>query len=360
MRRAIAELSRMVRRKSALLERLQMIDKTFRRKISSLLWPHVLLLFLIGATFASDQNPADFGVVSPERQRSCAKAFNDLPSSFRDSIIDLTDRDEISRSAPYLQAYDEFCLERWEGLRPKTREVLKDIAGFFFLEQSGSTDLICAGFRISEKYVVTAAHCLWWRGAQIDPTRLTFRLLSAPQLDFRPTALENSRDLDDERLLSDREDFAVLRIETHSIPLSPPATFFREQLPFTEYLLIPGVNLYDYWLRNANVSGDWLKSVRVNKGRSCFRHQVDNLERDVSARCVFDICQTLEAMSGAAIFGYDHTRQMVYVGGIHLRAGLLGNDPVVRSHRECGQQESFNVGITLPKEIVDLAAQPGK
>jgi trypsin len=135
-----------------------------------------------------------------------------------------------------LQAYDEFCLERWESLRPKTREVVKDIVGFFFLEQSGSTDLTCAGFRISEQYVVTAAHCLWWRGAQIDPARLTFRLLSAPQLNFRPTALEYPRDIDDERLLSDRDDFAVLKIETHLIPLSLPINFFREQLPFTEYL----------------------------------------------------------------------------------------------------------------------------
>ncbi len=331
-----------------------------QRRTSWLLWPSVLSLFVGVPSVASGESQLDFGVVSSERQASCAHAFNDLPTAFRDSIVDFADKEEIAKAATKLKAYDEYCLERWESLRPKTREALGGIVGFFFIDQPGSADLMCAGFRISETRVVTAAHCLWWRGAQIDPKRLSFRLIADPGVSFTPTLLENRRDIDDERLLADHEDFAVLRIETHAVPLNVPSNFFRDQLPFTQYLLVPGINIYDYWLRNGNVSGDWLESVRVNKGRSCFRHQVDDLEQVASARCVFDICQTLEAMSGAPIFGYDYTHRMIFIGGIHLRAGLLGADPVVRSHRECGEQKAFNVGVTLPDAILELATQPGK
>jgi hypothetical protein len=294
-----------------------------------------------------------FGVVSEERQASCAKAYANLPTEIKTSQVDLADKDVLTNFGSQLRAYDDACLEHLSGLKDETVASLKAVLGFFFLTQGASTDLVCAGFRITDRLVATAAHCLWWRGAQIDPSRLQFRLLSKPERSFQPTGGTQLADIEDERLLSDQQDFAVLIVDTSVVALDVPMNFYREQLPYQDggYLLIPGLNVFDYLANASDLPNRLVNSVRVSKGRSCFRHQVDALG-SAADHCVFSICQTLKAMSGAPIFGYDAAQHTIYVGGLHLRDGLLADDPLIRSSRECGIQPAYNVGITLPKAIV--------
>jgi hypothetical protein len=313
-----------------------------------------LVLRVLSFEAAADE-ARQFGVVSEERQAKCAKAFSDLPTEIKTSQIDLSDKELLTSLAPQLHEYDDACLERLDGLRDQTIASLKKVLGFLFLTQGMSTEIICAGFRITDHLIATAAHCLWWRGAQIDPSRLQFQLLAAPERSFQPTRSALQPDVDDEHAISDQQDFAVLKVDTSGLALDIPANFFRDQLPYSDggYLLIPGINVFDYLAHPSGWPGHWVDSVRVSKGRSCFRHRVDTSGGGAD-HCVFSICQTLEAMSGAPIFGYDSARQSVYIGGLHLRDGLLSDDPLVQSKRECGIQPSYNVGITLPKAVVDL------
>ena len=243
----------------------------------------------------------------------------------------------------------------WGVLRPETRKVVENIAGFFFLKSGREkADIICAGFRISEKLVATAAHCLWWRSARIDVTKLSFRLLSAPDREFRPLGIEETLEVDDERSLKDSDDFALLRIDTSDVQFNVSPGLFRDQLPYREYLLFPGFNIYNFLLTKADPIGDWTKSLRADKGRSCFRAEVNPSEG--SRHCVLNACQTIETMSGAPIFAFDFAKKTLFVGGMHLRAGLLDEDPQVRANRECGSSDAFNVGITLPRSVLNHVA----
>jgi hypothetical protein len=133
---------------------------------------------------------------------------------------------------------------------------------------------------------------------------------------------------------------------------------FREQLPYREYLLLPAFNIYDFITRKSDPLSDWTKSLRTDKSRSCFRAEPI---KDSSLRhCVLDACQTIEAMSGAPIFAFDYEKKTLFIGGIHLRAGLLDDDPQVRANRECGSLDKYNIGITLPRSVLSHITTPEK
>jgi hypothetical protein len=303
---------------------------------------------------AQDGDLGANGVVTPQAQAACEKAYADLPPSIKNSTVDLTHPDDLSNYEKQLTRYDQACMRKWSTLRPETRMVVESITGFFFLRNGEKSEAACSGFRISEKLVATAAHCLWWRGAQIDVTKLSFRLLSAPDREFQPQGVEETREVDDERSLTDSDDVALLRIDTSDIQLNAPPGFFRGQLPYREYLLFPGFNTYDFVARKADPIGDWTKSLRADKGRSCFR--TESGLNDGLRHCVLNACQTIEAMSGAPIFAFDFQKKSLFVGGMHLRAGLLDENPQVRASRECGSSEEFNVGITLPRSFLNHVA----
>jgi V8-like Glu-specific endopeptidase len=314
----------------------------------------LLAIFQISFRAIADDG-RKFGMVSEERQAQCAKAVEDLPPEVKIRRIELFDKRLLEQLAPQLQEYDDNCFETLDGLKDETITTLREVVGFLFITQGARTDIVCAAFRITDHLIATAAHCLWWRDAQIDPSRLQFRLMSQPTRSFQPTSSLQKPNIHDEHDLSDQQDFAVLKVDTSAIGLHIPSNFFREQLPYGDagYLLIPGINVFDYLAHPSDASSHWVDSVRVSKARSCFRHYVDTLGGNAD-HCVFSVCQTLEAMSGAPIFGYDTVQQSVFIGGLHLRDGLLSDDPLVRANRECGVQPSYNVGITLPKAVVNL------
>lgn len=319
----------------------------------------IQLLLIVGvglslsASFAEDSDLSPNGILTLEAQAVCDAAYAELPPAIKTSQVDLTQAEQLSMYETKLRKYDQACMRPWQKLRQETRAIIENIAGFFFLKNGEKAEIVCGGFRVTETLVATAAHCLWWKGAQIDVTRLTFKLLSMPEMEFQPSNVEEMVQIEDERTLKDSEDFALLRIATAAIPLTSPSDFFRAQLPYKEYLLFPSFNIYDFLARKANTTGDWTKSLRSDKGRSCFRADLNAGTN--SPHCIFNACQTIEAMSGAPILAYDFKKQTLFIGGIHLRAGLLDEDPQVRASRECGSLDSFNVGITLPVSVLNHA-----
>ncbi|WP_038974517.1 trypsin-like serine peptidase [Bradyrhizobium genomosp. III] len=321
--------------------------------IASRLLLIAILMTPVRAICAEDSDFGANGVLTQQAQAACERAYAGLPPSIKNSTIDLSRPEDLADYEQQLSRYDQACMRTWEVLRPETRQVVENIAGFFFLRNGRKADIICAGFRISEQLVATAAHCLWWRSAQIDVTKLSFRLLSVPDREFRPQGIEEAHEVDDERSLRDADDFALLRIDTSDVQFNVSVDFFRDQLPYREYLLFPGFNIYDFLARKADPISDWKKSLRMDKGRSCFRAEVGP---NGLRHCVLNACQTIEAMSGAPIFAFDFRKKMLFVGGMHLRAGLLDEDPQVRANRECGSVDVFNVGITLPRSVLNHVA----
>lgn len=308
---------------------------------------------------AEDSDLSPNGVLTLEAQAVCDRAYAELPQAIKKSLVDLTQPDQLSIYEAKLRNYDQACMRPWEKLRQETRATIENVAGFLFFKNGEKAEIICAGFRVTDNLVATAAHCLWWKGAQIDVTRLTFKLLSVPKQEFKPSGVEEMVQIDDERMLRDSEDFALIRIDTAAIPLTSLPNFFRDHLPYKEYLLFPSFNIYDFLARKTDATGDWTKSLRSDKGRSCFRADLTDTVSG-SPHCIFNACQTIEAMSGAPILAYDFKKQTLFIGGIHLRAGLLDEDPQVRASRECGSLDAFNVGITLPNTVLNHASGPRK
>lgn len=294
-----------------------------------------------------------YGVMSVEERDACAAAYAALPIELRDQLQ--TAGSELTRRGKQeLKAYDRACLRHWNSLRPQTRTVVGDIAGALFHRSKHGMALQCAAFRISEQFVVTAAHCLLDGLTELDPTAFEFRLFSKPLKKFLPKRASFAEENPTEDKLTDANDYVILEVDTSSAPFRQKQTLFRPELPYQEYLVIPAVSMFSHD-SSTLTSTNWFEAVRVDKGRSCFRHRIDKGGESTS-HCIFTRCQTSRAMSGAPIFIYDANQRTVYVGGMHIRSGLRPYPPS-SSQRECDAHQDFNVGITLSPRIIEVAGQ---
>jgi len=303
-------------------------ERSSRANVASSLLAALSILTALEPTRAGGAEQQEYGPRTEERTEECRKALAALPPEVFTSEADVTNLDLFRQYAAALLAYDRACLYPWKTLRPQTREVADTLVGFLFLEQGGTGELVCAAFRLSPKRVATAAHCLYVRGAPgalIDPHSLSFRLISKPDHPFPVRGLDESLQLPAESQLSDSKDIVVLLVDTSRVPLRSYPNLFRSHLPYHDYLLIPGLDTYSYWFRQGENISKWIEAVKVDKGGSCFRIPSAELAVAIPSFCVVTMCQTVAAMSGAPIFGYDHIKHQIFIGGIHLRSGGLSD-----------------------------------
>ena len=294
-----------------------------------------------------------FGATTPTERQACEKAYEELPADVAKSVLHSGYPNDFLQYKVQLLAYDRACYKPWNTLRPETRAAVGNMVGFFFLLKDGVRLPVCAGFRISTALVVTARHCLYSQNIRLDPTSYEFRLLAAPSRAFHPTGYQSLPADGSQGPLTDLSDYLVLKVSTTVVPFNSGQVALRGDLPYREFLLIPGISVYSYWFRQKMQIESWPDAVRIDKSPSCARFLYPMNMGTAAARrsCILTQCQTLQAMSGAPIVGYDPNTKQLLVGGIHLRSG-----PEPRP--ECGDQTGFNVGITLPAEILKLAGSP--
>jgi hypothetical protein len=272
-----------------------------------------------------------------------------LPESIKEGILDSGSSNDFVPYKLQLLAYDDACFEGLDTLRPQTLAVLGNVIGFVFLRGEADLSPVCAAFRLSTQYVATAKHCLFWRELKIDPGRLEFRLLAAPRLSFHLVAAHNATTLASKAPRTDQEDYEILQIDTRVVPFKRQLLELRTNVPYKDYLLIPAFSTYAFWFKLNNNIDKWPAALRVDKSPSCVRFQLAEGPQEVRDRCILTQCQTLQSMSGSPIFGYDHVAQKLFIGGIHLRGGLLSQSS---PGRECGNHPGFNVGVTLPHALI--------
>src|SRR5581483_1998749 len=295
---------------------------------------------------------AHYGATTAAERQACEKAYEALPATVTQSVLHSGNPNDFLPYKTRLLAYDRACYKPWDTLRPQTRAAVGNMVGFFFLKEDGAWNPVGAGFRISTALVVTARHCLYaaerMGAILIDPTQYEFRLLAAPARAFHSTGSQSPHTSQDP--LTDSSDYLVLKVDTTTVPFNSRQVVLRSDVPYREILLIPGISVYSYWFRQKMRIESWPAAVRIDKSPSCTRFPFPMTEGTPAEirRCILTQCQTLQAMSGAPIVGYDPATQQLLVGGIHLRSG-----PEPRP--ECGNQQGFNVGVTLPAEILQLA-----
>lgn len=282
---------------------------------------------------------------SAQREMACRVAAANLVNlaRARGPLEQLSDN-QLRDIQPDIDFYDETCLSRRDELRFCTRRAIDMTVGFFFFRRAGKSDVICAGFRIDTHHVVTAAHCLWIGSNRLDPRSLKFSLIGAPRLEFTPNRIFRAPDISGSTELTDSGDIAVIEIDTESVPMLQGLVKYSTSLASNEHLMVPGVNLLVYRLVVHRDTRFWERALRVDKSDSCVRDPTRGTVAPSQTSCIYDRCQTLEAMSGAPIFVIKD--KQIYIAGIHLRSGQhaeLG--------RECGSKPGFNVGVTLPKWV---------
>lgn len=288
---------------------------------------------------------------SAQRKMACQVAVAKLVdlASARGPLEELSDG-QLRDIQPDLDLYDEACLSRRDELRLCTRRAIDTTVGFFFFRQAGKTDVVCGGFRTDTHHVVTAAHCLWIGRSRLDPKSLTFSLIGAPRLKFTPNRISRAPAVNGSSKLSDSGDIAVVEIDTTAVPMQQGLVKYSTSLAPNEHLMVPGVNLLAYRLVVHRDTRYWEHALRVDRSDSCVR---DSAKRNVASSqtsCIYDRCQTLEAMSGAPIFVIKE--EQIYIAGIHLRSGRYA-EPA----RECGSEPGFNIGVTLPKWVAEPEAE---
>jgi hypothetical protein len=175
-------------------------------------------------------------------------------------------------------------------------------------------------------------------------------LLVAPNHEVHPSAVDPANDASEERL-GDFDDYAILPVDTSFSPLNADSESFEAEMPYVKRLIVPGVSDYSYTLREREDIGRWTQALHFDKNGGCSRQPIYPAG-DSSHRCIYTKCQTAPAMSGAPIFSYDLVGRHFFIGGIHLRAGSL---PAQDDRRECGDRKGFNVGITLPADVLKIA-----
>jgi hypothetical protein len=274
---------------------------------------------------------------------SCNRSFSALPIEAKRSSGNAMIKSKLVPYKAALLKYDQSCFKQWRALKEQTQILVKQIFGILLIRYQGTDNISCAAFRLNQRIVLTAAHCLWNAGSKIDVSAITFRLLASPARKFPVSKLTYEPNVNSEDNLTDGGDYMLLSIDTSTVPFDEKISF-ANSIPFGEQILIPGVSLFDFWFRQGANINAWERSVHVNRSRSCFRVP---MSVNYKKYCVITTCQTLEGMSGAPIIGYDKKSSRAFIGGVHIRSGEFSAEDG-SENRECGQHRGLNIGIALP------------
>jgi hypothetical protein len=295
---------------------------------------------------------------------TCCRSVFALPSGAGKHEFD-KDSYFVKANKASLANYLDSCYTKVQDpyLASSTITLIQQVSGVL-IDRTGTP--ICSAFRISERSIVTARHCVWIKpNTEENVEHLKFSLLADPRTWFAVKDAPNPdvphrgvSESDD-----DRTDYWLLESDTHAVPLTVRPDTYTNKLPDPEvttvsspwggnkriWLRIPAFKQYACMLRSLEQNNQavcesadyWSDSFRIDMG--C---QLDVSSSAKAPGCIVERCQTLGAMSGAAIYAHDFRENRWKVVGIHLRGGA-------RPYSEgCPDIKSENMGILLPKPIL--------
>ena len=211
---------------------------------------------------------------------------------------------------------------------------------------------------------ITAKHCIYPDGiTQLDLSKIEYRHISEPNKSIRITEVIHIIKIEQSYLdaQSDFGDLVLLKL-SDTVNFAVMKDHFGENLSYGDWITILGVNLVPFTLYADNDINKWIDALRFSRDWSSRRFKIDELlippqSATAAAVCIYHKAPTFPGMSGAPILGINRSKKLgddtiVYVAGVHLRGGdAFGQQGSLNS---CGHYPDFNIGITLPKEILEM------
>ena len=328
----------------------------------------LLLVVLPSVGLCTDISPTTLDRDIDPQHPGCTRAFERLPiskdgneaieldttgsSTLVEKLPEELTKHYVNHSAEY-QAFDTECFiplicapdaSTDRCLKPWTLRVVNNSIGTLFTETTNNVfSPYCSAFRISDDYIVTAAHCV------MSP--MHFRLAGDPKtiLNIDLADPDNIFGAPD----SDVDDFAVLRVQRSPVVFDLPQSTFQRETLDRQSVNIVSISGPMFAIQRLKAD-DWLNAVRFTRLNAAQLWSFEEAGRPyqdtvLSSECLLYRVPTYPGSSGGPIIAVrrpsvNGADPKVFIVGIHLRNGY----PISR----CGDWREFNVGIRLPKVVL--------
>ncbi|MBY3474082.1 trypsin-like peptidase domain-containing protein [Rhizobium laguerreae] len=315
----------------------------------------LVLLHMCNPGFAEEPTAGPF---HPE----CEKAFESLVRkipSLLDSDPTFKLEELVEKNVQDFLEYDSKCLVDIKYAKPLTIDFVKKHLVVLFAVSGDDYSIVCSGFRISQDLIVTAQHCR----EQFRFNSVAVRLFSLPDNDLRvvgrvyPAALSSR--------VRDINDFIIYRIE------NPGDTYIggSEDLSLThlsqQAVIVVAASSVSFRHILSSDPHRWREAVRFSRvnGARVFEAIEDGLPNRPE-HCLLHGSPTYPGMSGAAVAGIWRDASSPYgarlaIIGIHLRNGRDAGRFEIKNGN-CGSDNNYNIGIFLPKTVVEEGSRMEK
>ena len=303
-----------------------------------------------------EQTPTSF--IGDKESLSCAAAAIRLPCAIRRGEVSDSDfPDFVKAHRDEFKNYDKACFHKWQDLLPRTRDFLDNIYGGLFIKTANGFQFLCSAFRVSERWLITARHCIYGPShSKVSLDKLYFRLIGVPTIDVLISGdSRNAKLTVKDDVANDFDDYWYLSLKESPAPFRLTPSDYRENTERERQLLFSGINRAAYVLDDDEDAVRWTDAFRFTRvfGAQWLKqlpHPPPSTIAD--ERCIYHAAPTYAGMSGSPVIASDafSATGKLYVVGIHLRSGFTSAPYLFDA--DCGSFPSLNVALSLPSDLI--------